>query len=59
MGMGFRMAFEGGLSFNLGDVIIPEENNEIQAQKQDEILENIIQEKGKNTKKEYTGCLLF
>ena len=25
MGMGFRMAFEGGLSFNLGDVIIPEE----------------------------------
>ena len=25
MGMGFRMAFEGGLSFNLGDVIIPAE----------------------------------
>ncbi|MDR1345575.1 MAG: DNA-directed RNA polymerase subunit beta' [Bacteroidales bacterium] len=25
MGLGFRMAFEGGLSFNLGDVIIPEE----------------------------------
>ncbi|MBI9033976.1 MAG: DNA-directed RNA polymerase subunit beta' [Bacteroidales bacterium] len=24
-GLGFRMAFEGGLSFNLGDVIIPEE----------------------------------
>ena len=25
MGLGFRMAFEGGLSFNLGDVIIPAE----------------------------------
>ena len=25
MGLGFRMAFEGGLSFNLGDVIIPPE----------------------------------
>ncbi len=25
MGLGFRMSFEGGLSFNLGDVIIPRE----------------------------------
>ncbi len=25
LGLGFRMAFEGGLSFNLGDVIIPKE----------------------------------
>ena len=25
MGLGFRMSFEGGLSFNLGDVIIPED----------------------------------
>ena len=23
--LGFKMAFEGGLSFNLGDIIIPEE----------------------------------
>ena len=27
--LGYRMAFEGGLSFNLGDVIIPEEKKEI------------------------------
>ncbi len=27
MGLGFRMSFEGGLSFNLGDVIIPEEKS--------------------------------
>jgi len=29
MGLGFRMAFEGGLSFNLGDVIIPHEKAEL------------------------------
>jgi len=29
MGLGFRMAFEGGLSFNLGDVIIPEEKAQL------------------------------
>ncbi|MDR0206285.1 MAG: DNA-directed RNA polymerase subunit beta' [Bacteroidales bacterium] len=27
MDLGFRIAFEGGLSFNLGDVIIPKEKN--------------------------------
>jgi DNA-directed RNA polymerase subunit beta' len=27
MDLGFKMAFEGGLSFNLGDIIIPEEKN--------------------------------
>ena len=32
MGMGFRMAFEGGLSFNLGDVIIPEEKKTLIAE---------------------------
>ena len=30
--LGYRMAFEGGLSFNLGDVIIPEEKKEIVAE---------------------------
>ena len=30
--LGYRMAFEGGLSFNLGDVIIPEEKMEIVAE---------------------------
>ena len=29
MGLGFRMSFEGGLSFNLGDVIIPEEKSHL------------------------------
>ncbi|MDR1758031.1 MAG: DNA-directed RNA polymerase subunit beta' [Bacteroidales bacterium] len=29
MGLGFRMSFEGGLSFNLGDVIIPEEKSRL------------------------------
>jgi DNA-directed RNA polymerase subunit beta' len=27
--LGYQMAFEGGLSFNLGDVIIPEEKNDL------------------------------
>ena len=30
--LGYRMAFEGGLSFNLGDVIIPEEKKDIVAE---------------------------
>ncbi len=30
--LGYRMAFEGGLSFNLGDVIIPKEKEEIVAE---------------------------
>ena len=30
--LGYRMAFEGGLSFNLGDVIIPAEKEEIVAE---------------------------
>ena len=29
MGLGYRMAFEGGLSFNLGDVIIPKEKPQL------------------------------
>ena len=32
MGLGFRMAFEGGLSFNLGDVIIPKEKADLIAE---------------------------
>ena len=41
--MGFQMAFKGGLSFNLGDVIIPEEKAELidDANKQvDEVMMN-------------------
>ncbi len=41
--LGYRMAFQGGLSFNLGDVLIPEEKEEIVAEgyKQvDEVMEN-------------------
>ena len=37
MGLGFRMAFEGGLSFNLGDVLIPEEKEELINKANDEI----------------------
>jgi len=37
MGLGFRMAFEGGLSFNLGDVLIPEEKEELIKKANDEI----------------------
>ncbi len=29
MDLGFQMAFEGGLSFNLGDILIPEEKNSL------------------------------
>ena len=41
--LGYRMAFQGGLSFNLGDVLIPEEKEQIVAEgyKQvDEVMEN-------------------
>ena len=41
--MGFNMAFKGGLSFNLGDVIVPEEKEELIAdanKKVDEITGN-------------------
>ncbi len=37
--MGFRKAFEGGLSFNLGDVIIPESKQELIAQANAEVEE--------------------
>ena len=30
--LGYKMAFQGGLSFNLGDVIIPKEKEEYVAQ---------------------------
>jgi DNA-directed RNA polymerase subunit beta' len=40
MGMGFRMAFVGGLSFNLGDVLIPEEKAELIA-KSNELVDEI------------------
>ena len=41
--LGFRMAFRGGLSFNLGDVIIPEEKDVLVAdgyKQVDEVMEN-------------------
>ncbi|MCQ2286181.1 MAG: DNA-directed RNA polymerase subunit beta', partial [Bacteroidales bacterium] len=37
MRMGFRMAYEGGLSFNLGDVLIPEEKASLIAESNEEI----------------------
>jgi DNA-directed RNA polymerase subunit beta' len=37
--MGFNMAFQGGLSFNLGDVIIPEEKQELISQAHEEVNE--------------------
>ncbi len=37
--MGFNMAFQGGLSFNLGDVIIPEEKQELINQAHEEVNE--------------------
>ncbi|MDO4461616.1 MAG: DNA-directed RNA polymerase subunit beta' [Bacteroidia bacterium] len=37
--MGYRMAFEGGLSFNLGDVIVPAEKVEIVQKGYDEVEE--------------------
>jgi DNA-directed RNA polymerase subunit beta' len=27
--LGFKMAFKGGLSFNLGDVLVPEEKRKL------------------------------
>jgi len=39
--LGYRMAFEGGLSFNLGDVLIPEEKAEL-VQKGYETIEEIM-----------------
>ncbi|MCQ2279204.1 MAG: DNA-directed RNA polymerase subunit beta' [Bacteroidales bacterium] len=37
MGMGFRMAFVGGLSFNLGDVLIPEEKAQLIAESNEKV----------------------
>ena len=37
--MGFRKAFEGGLSFNLGDVIIPEQKEQLISEANEEVLE--------------------
>ncbi len=37
--MGFRKSFEGGLSFNLGDVIIPEQKEELIHEANEEVLE--------------------
>ncbi|MCD4664569.1 MAG: DNA-directed RNA polymerase subunit beta', partial [Bacteroidales bacterium] len=37
--LGFKMAFEGGLSFNLGDVMIPEIKEELVQQANDEVEE--------------------
>ena len=41
--MGYRMAFKGGLSFNLGDVIIPQEKEGMIAQANDEVEEVLMQ----------------
>ncbi len=35
--LGYRMAYEGGLSFNLGDIIIPEEKEELVRQGNEEV----------------------
>ncbi len=35
--LGYRMAYEGGLSFNLGDIIIPEEKEELIRQGNDNV----------------------
>jgi len=40
--LGFSMAFKGGLSFNLGDVIIPEVKQELVAQANEEV-EEVLQ----------------
>jgi len=37
--LGYRMAFEGGLSFNLGDIIIPKEKEELVQKGYDEVEE--------------------
>ena len=41
--MGYRMAFKGGLSFNLGDVIIPAEKEQMIAHANDEVEEVMAQ----------------
>ena len=41
--MGYRMAFRGGLSFNLGDVLIPPEKDEMIAKANDEVDEIMAQ----------------
>ena len=41
--MGYRMAFRGGLSFNLGDVIIPDQKEEMIAKANEEVEEVMAQ----------------
>jgi DNA-directed RNA polymerase subunit beta' len=41
MDLGFKMAFEGGLSFNLGDIIIPEEKTQLIEEANENIAEII------------------
>ena len=41
--MGYRMAFKGGLSFNLGDVIIPPEKEELVGKANEEVEEVMAQ----------------
>ena len=36
-GIGYKMAFKGGLSFNLGDVIIPEEKDKMVTEAYDQV----------------------
>ncbi|MCD8266413.1 MAG: DNA-directed RNA polymerase subunit beta', partial [Prevotellaceae bacterium] len=43
--LGYRMAYEGGLSFNLGDIIIPEEKDEL-IRKGNEEVDRISQDYG-------------
>ena len=43
--LGYRLAYEGGLSFNLGDIIIPEEKEEL-IRKGNEDIERIASEYG-------------
>ena len=43
--LGYRLAYEGGLSFNLGDIIIPEEKDEL-IRKGNEEIERITAEYG-------------
>ncbi len=38
-GLGYRMAFKGGLSFNMGDVIVPEEKESLISQANEEVEE--------------------
>ena len=41
--MGYRMAFKGGLSFNLGDVLIPSEKEEMISKANEEVEEVMMQ----------------